>query len=744
VRPIATVLLGFLLVLAPPCGAQGDSRPATRPGEVPGIGGRVADRAGQGIPGARVALYRFGDWGASQMTGAQTPPRLFTPAAETRTDASGTFLLSGLEPGVYHVAAEKELRSWAVAANVTAKPLEFVRVEIILGAERLLVGEVRDPGGNPVAGASVVVTFQMQGSIPIGLKSDASGTFRIPTPEQSSAVIARPSDESVTIWAVKSGVGIGSEKFQRDELPPILTVPLFRTRTLTCRFVSDDGGAVPEGIRFSIDAAIPPRELHLLERTGPSGIGIVTRFPEVDAFSILVDDPSWCLPPSHKSIGDPGGFASVTTGRPMRVAPTGDVTVEVLLTRTGSVGGTVVDKTSGRPVPGLRITGAAPWSDAHPRGDYYRVETVADAEGRFRLDGLQRSEVKIDVFAHHLGPPRWEDGRGYVVPRQVRWLDAERGGSAWNAMGAFPHSLREARMLEGVVIQVVESATVEGTVVDASGQPVEGAGVSMGDRSFGPPAFATDSKGRFKLTGVFPALKQRLLVRPTSLPEAWSEPLDLAPGARVTGVKIAIAGGRRLIVRVVGQDGAPVRGARVEVVEGNRNRIENRSFHDLPHAIHGTTGDDGRATFQSLTDAQATVWAYAPGLQAADDFEPVVAVGPADSTEVTVTLRPQLVIPGTLVLEDGSPLAKTNVTVDAVVKGDPFRTGAGNGFTAPDGAFTIQVRSEGPYVVREIVRAYYAPTGVGANTELRYATYSPVTRQELRAGQPATIVVRRR
>ena len=355
------------------------------------------------------------------------------------------------------------------------------------------------------------------------------------------------------IQAVKAGVGIGSETFRTDKLPEVLKVPLFKTRTLTCRFVPDDGSPAPSGLRFGIRTSILPREFTLVHQTDERGDGIVSDLPEVDRISVVTDDSRWCLPwPGAER--DPYGYVYVTTGQIMSVPPTGDATLSIPVIRTGSVSGTVIDHTSGRPVAGVPIAGVTWGSSPARQGRNYRVTSVSDAEGRFRLSGMQRADLEI-------------------MPASTRWLAwVNDGGGPRPGWGRTPvHSLKTAAALEGVTVEVVESGTVEGIARDADGKPLVGAqvdpgfdpsdwrnGVVVDDESLRLIATTiTDSAGRFRLTAVDPG-SRRVRVVPSNLPAAWSAPFELAPGGAIDGITVSLVKGRTLIVEVRGPGGAPV------------------------------------------------------------------------------------------------------------------------------------------------------------------------------------------
>jgi uncharacterized GH25 family protein len=701
---------------------------ASKPAASTGIRGRVVTKEGAPVAGARVTVEPALDYGRDRISRGEGYTKVFPPVGAAVSDSAGRFEIAPLHPRQWAVACEKEGFGWE-RTDVHVLRDRIAEVEIAVEPARQLAGEVVDAGGAPVPRAEVFVESHL-----LRRKvADELGRFTIDVPGTFRT-------HGMTIRALKEGVGIGTETFTPPALPPSpARIPLYRTRRLICRFQPDDGSPPPANVRFSVSTEILPRHFVFVGTTDQHGAGTVTTWPEVDMIRVITDDPGWCLP-------FPGGRnnSHVGAGVDRPVAPLGDASIDVPITRTGTLSGSVVDRASGKPVPGVPIQAIPRGSQPIAAGRHHLRNAVTDERGEFRFDGLQRAETAVTV-------------------RSTRWLVWPDG---WNGEPLIPragfertkffgqHPLHQTASVEGVVVKVVEAGTVEGVVLDAAGAPVDAAEVDAGLEIMDPRtqvsiegrhyrddfAARTDAEGRFVLTGLYPSATCRIRARRPNTPWTWSEPFDLAAGATRSDLRIVLPAGKTLVVSVLGPDGASIPGAEVSVTEG-----EHPPPGVHPPFFRERTGKDGSATFVGLAAGRVTVSVdpdtVPDGLQSADGPARVFDLGADGVNRATINLQPAIYLTGTVQLGDGpfpGPASITAVPVGLAAQPAVHAFGK----IAADGSFSIRVSSSSPHTIRDISRITYVPRGAGASLDHRIYKFVPAKKQELRPGEPAVVVVR--
>jgi hypothetical protein len=153
---------------------------------------------------------------------------------------------------------------------------------------------------------------------------------------------------------------------------------------------------------------------------------------------------------------------------------------------TYAVRGQVVDRFTGKPLPGVEVTlckkGLAPLTEP----------VVSDDQGRFVITGLPAGEYFLGALLNHtiVYYGEYHDAPG--------WLDLVRTGPG----------IKE----EPLIVRVAAPVVVSGTVRDEFGDPLPGANVQLlrqrwrdGRISFDETGSgATDDRGRFRLPGIQP------------------------------------------------------------------------------------------------------------------------------------------------------------------------------------------------------------------------------------------------
>ncbi|MBI5849924.1 MAG: hypothetical protein HZB39_02630 [Planctomycetes bacterium] len=280
---------------------------------------------------------------------------------------------------------------------------------------------------------------------------------------------------------------------------------------------------------------------------------------------------------------------------------------------------------------------------------YLLGESVSDASGAYRIDGLPAGEVEVEVM-----PPRG------AVPGVVELVLA--------AGVATPHD-----------VALTRGADVAGLVLDAATRtPIAGASVGLGWRGARPTRTAAD--GRFVYRD-FPSGYRELGVTAQGYGDAAVIVSD--PDGVKGDVEILLTRAHRAHGRVVRPDGRGIAGAYVaaaayERVERSADRLDwraSRSGADGGFAIDGLRGD---------VDHVLLVRAAGHGVRQVD-FPPG-ARGLPDVPLGDVVLEPGVVVRGVVVDERGSPWAGVDVQMRGDADGrSPRGSTPVEGYRAVDG-----------------------------------------------------------
>ena len=195
------------------------------------VAGKVVDADGRAIPGARVilrewALYRLNELPTKEREEALRTGEIPDTLAEVRSDAAGEFRFREVPapafaktPGVGKTVFPWDVVALADGRGLAWDPITAVNqrdpITLTLGAEGTLRGRVVEPGGRPVAGASVkVVGIDPLGhpdvngvatrnrlnlswsALPLGARTDAAGRF---------AIGGLPRDRAISLGVTEAG-----------------------------------------------------------------------------------------------------------------------------------------------------------------------------------------------------------------------------------------------------------------------------------------------------------------------------------------------------------------------------------------------------------------------------------------------------------------------------------------------------------------------------------------------------------
>lgn len=429
---------------------------------------------------------------------------------------------------------------------------------------------------------------------------------------------------------------------------PDFSVELFR--------VAQDS-VIPAGMSPMIDRDQPPLE--------PKTEAGSTRSDEAGKFLITgVWPQGFYALRAGKEEGQPAlRFISTTPG-PGEIVDLGDIQ----LAPAGTIVGRVVNE-DGEPVanawiraidlPGAMLS-MVPVHQVDPSGG-----VIADAEGRqIVLDFPAWVEKRIDELPI---PMTWTDGDGRFrlggVPPGDNYFAASRSDllpfvqASVRVVAAEEKDLGEIELREG--------EWVEGVVMDAAGEPIEGAEIMAAAASglpvnFGRFAKNTDAQGKFELGG-FPNGNAIVAARRSS-GDPWHV-TEQQPVVR--RFEITLNSAHTLKVSVLTEDGNPIAEPRFQITPGRlgEGSIEMAMWGVTePIKLEERTARDeeGRWVF---TDLAAGHYAL---LVEADDFaRTAVAIDLKADQEVEARMRPSTAFEVLVTDDVGTPVKNADIYVEA-------------------------------------------------------------------------------
>ncbi|MFN7973610.1 MAG: hypothetical protein U0166_14885 [Acidobacteriota bacterium] len=236
------------------------------------------------------------------------------------------------------------------------------------------------------------------------------------------------------------------------------------------------------------------------------------------------------------------------------------------------------------------------------------------------------------------------------------------------AAGFAPHRETRRGLGDGVAITLDPAASVSGRVVDGSGNGVAGVQLFVRDEPGGPCAISGPD-GAFTLGDLGPGPVD-LATRSDRFRAASCK--ARAPGAAPVILKLEQAGVIDITV-VDKASRAPIPGVAIE----------------RDQAVVAGTDGGGRSLISGLADGNVTIItrhaAYLPEQRN-------VVIAPPQTTRLTIELSPAAAVEGSVIGEDGNPIAGATVEVGAIAKSvfqPEFRSFGPESETSIDGRFRL-------------------------------------------------------
>ncbi len=252
-------------------------------------------------------------------------------------------------------------------------------------------------------------------------------------------------------------------------------------------------------------------------------------------------------------------------------------------------------------------------------------------------------------------------------------------------------------------VQLREGVAVSGTVVDPAGRPVEGARV-LGEQvtsvwDVADPrldSVITDARGRWQITGLGRQTYRFRATHPELAP-GFSEPVPLADGSSRDDLVIRLELGGRLAGRVLGANGTPAAGARVQAASYDPRGARVRRAH---------SDADGRFEIGGLPRGQVQV--LAAGDEATSAMVAFDLSQKPERTDVELQLALTGVIVGRVLTSTGEEVAEARVIASPFAD-DTFGESMEQRLRGPSsdvadagGRFQLRGLAPGKYRVRAI------------------------------------------
>ncbi len=644
------------------------------------ISGQVVEAVSrEGVPGIVVEATPL----AAATTGGRRARANPAVRYQGTTDAEGRYVIEGVPLGPCRVEARTHDTAYlTLASNAEELTLEagvyYEGVDFALTRGAAVEGVISGADGAPAAGATVRVapdvsyrgTGPDEGGADLAVhphetRTNQEGRFRI-------AGLAY--DRAYQVQAMADGFApTTGEPFRiaPGDSPKRVDLSMDPGSRVSGRILRPDGSPWGGGtvlLTPELSAVLSGRPARVLSVAADEdgafafdrvGAGVYVLRPADAPGNPFTLDPYSIEVEADGSMPIEGlALQAVEAGPPRDAAPSAE----------GAISGEVTGP-DGDPAPGVRVEA---WRNGDPRD---ALSGESDAKGRFSVTGLEG--VLYDLVV--------EDDAGVGMLQSV-------------APGA------------EVTLRLSPPATVEGTVLDARGNPVAGASVvltpqdrplgdtrslawqNMMESGFG--SRPTDAEGRFAFRSVSPGTYV-VRAKDADIGAGESRPLTLAGGDHVSDLRVTLYSGVPFAGEVVDASGDPVSGAVVRLAPAPRTELEKLMSLLLPASMQriagtATTGADGRFSVGPVAPGDYRVFADRTGF--AQYYADGLALSPGGGLEdYRIVLGVGGEVTGRCVA-DGAPQPDRTVLIVG-------EAGAQMGTTDAEGAFRFSQLAEGSYLV---------------------------------------------
>ena len=404
------------------------------------------------------------------------------------------------------------------------------------------------------------------------------------------------------------------------------------------------------------------------------------------------------------------------------VEPNTTLTLDLTMSRGGTVVGRVTERSSGNPIANAAVA-LYPARNSRNGTTGAPLSTTTDAAGIYRIEGV--------ALGRYVAIPQKE---GYYLPEMAP--GASRQVFVPNRVQTGPSTLSVILTSERKEFQrgliLARGLRVRGRVLDSSGTGVEDAEILA--RGYGIQQVAwqwgihtgsnaalgtSEADGSFEISSLPPKAGWVLYARKKPHVGVFGAPFSLAEGEATPVVTLKLVDGATLRGKVLDSDGKPVQGAQINYW-GNGKELGGQNSQEK-------TGADGTFELTGVPAGNWTLNAWMQGRQSAPKQVDDVTLGEVRE-EIEITIAEGVNVTGILVDPNGKPYKNQPLMLQGLNGGNWLQ-----GSTDKEGKFVFKGAKKG--------RVQLSTWGSGQSTKLGEPFDAPATDVRIVYDKPPTVTI---
>ncbi len=445
----------------------------------------------------------------------------------TTVSVSGDFIIENVPAGIATIGAEardypSQKGCPSTATNILVPTTGPVHLRITSGTAAIAGHVLMFPGDSPAAGVKVSVL--PAGKAAAHATTEADGSFNLEQlPSGPVSIEVKAANSGIPLWSAPGEPSDALSPILTDKETTAITVRVFSGYNLTGTVLDKDTSEPLPSANVQFYSGDQASDLAVTDAAGRYSF---SKIPPDASPDITVELPGYTIAANPRTSYHNGVPAYSGVDLP---TDSDSLVHDMPMTAVVRVSGYIQNK-EGAPVAGASLT----WNGSIKFSATNYNRTTSDADGRFTFELLPFQNGMIEVTAP-----------GYAFKRSIE----------------YPVSSDDQT---DIIIILDEGATVEGRVLNPSGDPVSGAKIDTSDhysvgfstvvdrRTLG----TSDSDGNYRLESMAPGQMTFTAFAKGYAPGGAT--VDLAPGETKSGVDISLGEDMTVEGHVVGAGGKPV------------------------------------------------------------------------------------------------------------------------------------------------------------------------------------------